>query len=118
MAKESSWREFAPPVQCAKGSPFKIIDENYRYLLGGQGYFDIENPDDHFCISGMISPRNTRLMAAAPELLEELEIAERHIRILVEIVKGKRRSDRREVEAIDEHGIQRSATIRRAKGQS
>lgn len=53
---------------------------------------------------------------AGADLLEEIELAERHIRILVEILKGKRRSDRREIEAIDEHGIQRAATIRKAKG--
>jgi hypothetical protein len=70
---EESWQEFAPPIQCEKGSPFKIIDENYRCVKAGRGWFDIENPDSSFDLAGLISPRNARLIAAAPDLLAALE---------------------------------------------
>lgn len=71
--KAFGWRESAPALSCEKGSPFKIIDENYREIKKGRGYFDADNPDAHFNIAGFISPRNAALLASAQEMLTSLQ---------------------------------------------
>jgi hypothetical protein len=67
------WRDVAPPILCEKGSQFKVIDDKYRVIRGGKGYFDSENPVAGFCVSGFIAPENARVLAAAPALLEALD---------------------------------------------
>ena len=68
------WKEYAPAIACEKNSPFKMIDENYRYISAGRR-FDGRGTHEGFTLTGFISPEDARLIAAAPELLEALILA-------------------------------------------
>jgi hypothetical protein len=50
------------------------LDEHYHAITAGCGYH-LNDEDDGFEIAGCISTANARLIAAAPELLEALEMA-------------------------------------------
>jgi hypothetical protein len=67
------WRDVAPPILSEKGSPFKIIDDNYRLIRGGTGFFEDKNPSAGFSVCGFITPESAHLLASAPEMLEALE---------------------------------------------
>jgi len=34
------WKQFAPPIVCEQGSPFRVINESYRFIRKGRGFFD------------------------------------------------------------------------------
>ena len=59
---------------------------------------------------------NARLIAAAPELLFELEMADRHIRLLLKMLNGEHRKVRVEIDAVAERVPQRQAVITKAEG--
>lgn len=63
------WKEFAPVIDGK-------VTEHYRFIQGGVGFFDVTAPDKPagFCVSGYISPADARLMASAPELLQQLKV--------------------------------------------
>ena len=59
------WREYAPKIK-------NKINEQYRYI-------EADEPGEKFkrafMLSGFVSPADTRLIAAAPELLDALQWA-------------------------------------------
>lgn len=63
------WRDFAPKVNGE-------IKEVYREIAAGCEFFDFEDPSRGFGITGYISPANSRLIAAAPDLLAAAKVAD------------------------------------------
>lgn len=61
------WTDYAPSIRVEQGSPFKVIDENYRYIRGGSGVFP-----DGFCVVGFISPEDASVLSASRDLLDQL----------------------------------------------
>ena len=59
--------------QLIPNAGMKNTDENYWAIKAGEGFFDDENPDAGFDMTGFISPKNARLIAAAPDLLAALK---------------------------------------------
>ncbi len=66
---EKRWYEYAPEIT-------GIVDENYRAIESCES---VCLAHGGFQITGFIKPEDSRLMAAAPELLEALEHCLRHI---------------------------------------
>lgn len=54
------------------------------------------------------------LFAAAPDLLEDLKLATRSVRILGEMLQGSRRKDSKEIEAAVERMARYESTIKKA----
>ena len=46
--------------------------DNYNKIVAGCGYYDINEPNLGFSISGYISKENSLLISRAPEMLEKL----------------------------------------------
>lgn len=105
------WIDVAPPIQCEKGSPFKIINETYRDVRAGRGYFKEAEPHGGFTVTGFISPEDAALIAAAPDLLAACELmvgfdnAEENL------------SDQVWLETLAECAEKARAAIRKAKGE-
>lgn len=59
------WRQFEPFIGGRK-------EKCYRRITAGSGCYDKKNPNAGFELTGYISEENTKLIAAAPELLEAL----------------------------------------------
>ena len=116
------WKTSPLPVICAKGSPFKIIDEHYRAIRAGRGWYDYQNPDGGFGLTGYLTPANAKLIAAAPEMLEALQL-------LINLTDQGRegglilsRADRKPItnadqDTIDQAFIAAEAAIRKARGE-
>jgi hypothetical protein len=66
---EGPYREYAADVG--------VTEECYRTIEGGSGSYR----SGGFCITGFINPEDSRLLAAAPELLESLLNAMNLLRI-------------------------------------
>ena len=48
--------------------------DNYNKIVAGCGYYDINEPNLGFSISGYISKENSLLISKAPEMLEMLKL--------------------------------------------
>lgn len=68
LIQKNQWTQYAKVIRGER------TDENYREIKAGKGFFDEKNPDGNFMITGYISPSDAKLMAAAPDLLEALQL--------------------------------------------
>jgi hypothetical protein len=60
------WKEHAPKID-------GVVDHNYRQIKAGCGYFPEEDESESgFKLVGFIKPADTRLIVAAPDLLQAL----------------------------------------------
>lgn len=62
------WKQFAPDI-INHG-----VDENYRTIVAGDGFYNDEALPRGFGLTGYINPADARLIAAAPEMYEALDL--------------------------------------------